>query len=74
MRVSERMFFNARLSRPRGFARDAEYAERKDLQRDSGQDNSCAHKNMLLNKMTVPGSACCYLSSFLLAQFNTKSI
>jgi len=40
--------------------------KRKDLQHDSGQDNSSAHKNMLLNKMTVPGSVCCYLFSFVL--------
>jgi len=27
--------------------------KRKDLQRDGGQDNSCAHKNTLLNKSSV---------------------
>ena len=47
--------------------------KRKDLQHDSGQDNSCAHKNMLLNKMTVPGSACCYLFSFLSKENKSKN-
>ena len=41
------MFITAR------FARDAEFAERKDLQRDGSQENSCAHKNMLLDKGCV---------------------
>ena len=35
--------------------------KRNDLQRDS-----YAHKNMLFNKMTVPGSVCWYLFSFVL--------
>jgi hypothetical protein len=46
--------------------------KRKDLQHDSGQGNSCAHKNMLLNKMTVPGLACCYLFSFLSKENKSK--
>lgn len=40
---------------------------------DSVQDNSCAQKNMLLNKMTVPGSACCYLFSFVSKENKSKN-
>jgi len=29
--------------------------KRKDLQHDSGQDNSCAHKNMFLNNNDCTG-------------------
>ncbi len=47
--------------------------KRKDLQHDSGQGNSCAHKDMLLNKMTLPGSACCYLFSFLSKENKSKN-
>ena len=72
MRVSERMFFIPPII---GGTRDAECVppqaglrdqKRKDLQRDSGQGNSYTHKNMLLYKMLLPGSACCYLFSFVL--------
>lgn len=47
--------------------------KRKDLQRDYSQDNLCAQKDMLLNKRSVLGSACCYLFSFLSKENKLKS-
>jgi len=40
--------------------------KRKDLHCDGSQDNSCVHKNKILNRTAVSGSACCYLFSFVL--------
>ena len=47
--------------------------KRKDLQRDDSQDNLCAQKDMLLNKRSVLGSACCYLFSFLSKENKSKN-
>ncbi len=46
---------------------------RKDLQRDDSEDNLCAQKDMLLNKRSVLGSACCYLFSFLSKENKSKN-